>query len=103
MKPIEISIRTEFSSRLCHPIITWSNTLGHDLSNALSTIPVRQLEQAEMAFKVAHKKQKIKKIHNSNAKITLETLKNSHFEKKNLVFLNYVNNRKPNRAKKEIS
>ena len=103
MKPIEISIRTEISSSLYHPSITWSHTLGHDLSNALSTIPIRHIEQVEMAFKVAHKKRKIKKIHNSNAKITLETLKNSHFEKKILVFLNYVNNRKPSRAKKEIS
>ena len=34
---------------------------------------------------------------------TFKILKNSHFEKKSLVFLNYVNNRKPNRAKKKIS
>ena len=81
MKPIEISIRLEISSRPYHPIIMWSNRLGHDLSNALSTIPIRHIEQVEMAFKVAHKKRKIKKIQNSNPK-TLKILKNSHFEKK---------------------
>ena len=69
MKPIEISIRTEISSRLYHPIIIWLNTLGHDLSNALSTIDIRNIEQVEMAFKVAQKKRKINKIQNSNAKL----------------------------------
>ena len=67
MKPIEISIRTEISSRLYHPIIMWLNTLGHDLSNALSTIDIRNIEQVEMAFKVAQKKRK--KQENSNAKL----------------------------------
>ena len=57
MKPIEISIRSEISSRPYHPIITWSNTLGHDLSNALSTIPIRHIEQAEMALKAHTKKE----------------------------------------------
>ena len=42
--------------------------MDHHLSNALSTIPIRHVEQAEMAFKVAHKKRKIKKIQNSNPK-----------------------------------
>ena len=103
MKPIEISIRTEISSSLYHPSITWSHTLGHDLSNALSTIPIRHIEQVEMAFKVAHKKRKIKKMQIQITKITLKILENSHLEKKKLLFLNYVNNRKPNRAKKKIS
>ena len=56
MKPIEILIRTEISSRLYHPIIMWLNTFGHDLSKALSTIDIRNIEQVEMAFKVAQKK-----------------------------------------------
>ena len=103
MKPIEISIHTEISSCLYHVFITSSNILSHDLSNALSTIAIRYIEQAEMAFKVAHKKRKIKKIQIQITKITLKILENSHLEKKNLVFLNYVNNRKPNRAKKKIS
>ena len=102
MKPIEISIRTEISSRLYHPIIMWLNTLGHDLSNALSTIDIRNIEQVEMAFKVAQKKRKIKKIQNSNAKL-LKFSKTHISRKKSLVFLDYVNNRKPSRAKKNIS
>ena len=58
MRPIDISIRTEISSRLYYLFITWSNTLGHDLSNALSTIDIRHIEQAEMALKVHTKKRK---------------------------------------------
>ena len=105
MKPIEISIRTEISRRLYHPIIMWSNILGHDISNALSTIIIRRIEQAEIAFKGVYKKGKIKKIQNSNPKIhvTLKILETSHLKKKILVFLNYVNKRKPKRAKKKIS
>ena len=102
MKPIEISIHTEISSRLYHPIIMWFNTLGHDLSNALSTIDIRNIGQVEMAFKVAQKKRKINKIQDSNAKL-LKFSKTHISRKKSLIFLNYVNNRKPNRAKKQIS
>ena len=57
MRPIDISNRTEISSRLYYLFITWSNTLGHDLSNALSTIDIRHIEQAEMALKVHTKKE----------------------------------------------
>ena len=81
MKPIEISIRSEISSHIYYPIITWSNILGHDLSNALSTMSIRHREQTEMTFKVAHKKPKNQENPNFKRK-TLKILKNSHFEKK---------------------
>ena len=62
VKPIEISIHREISSRLYHSNITRSYVLGHAFSNALSTMVIRPIEQAEQAFKVALK--------NENSKIS---------------------------------
>ena len=61
IRPIEISIHREYSSCPYYPNITWSWTLDHTLSNALSTIFIRQVERAQSTFKVAHKNTKSKK------------------------------------------
>ena len=62
VKPVEISIRTEISIRLYHSFITWSNTVGYGLSNALSTMCMRHVEQVEHAFKLARKNAKSTQI-----------------------------------------
>ena len=61
MRPIEISIHREISSRLYHSFITWSYTMGFAISDALSTMAIRHIEQAASAFKVAHKNAKSRK------------------------------------------
>merc|ERR1711954_381 len=58
VRPIEISIDREISSRLYHSYITRSYALDHALSNALSTMVIRPIEKIERAFKVAHKNEK---------------------------------------------
>ena len=60
VRPIEISIHREISSRLYHLYITRSYALDHALSNALSTMAIRPMEQTEQALKVAHKNEKSK-------------------------------------------
>ena len=61
VKPIEISIPREFSSRLYYPCITQSYVLGHVLSNALSVMAIQHVERDESTFKVAQKNAKSRK------------------------------------------
>ena len=61
VQPIEYSIQRESSYSLTHSSILISETLGHALSNALSTILIRRLQLAVPRFKVAHKNGKSRK------------------------------------------
>ena len=101
VRPIEISIHREISSRLYYSYITRSYALDHALSNALSTMVIRPIEKIEQTFKVAHKNEKSKNSNLNRKKLHQSLKKNSH--KFLCFFSNYFNNRKPYRAKKKIS
>ena len=78
VRPIEISIHREISSRLYHSYITRSYALDHALSNALSTMVIRPIEKIEQAFKVAHKNEKSKNPNLNRKKLHQSLKKNSH-------------------------
>ena len=80
VRPIEISIHREISSRLYvyHSYIILSYALDHALSNALSTMVIRPIEKIEQAFKVAHKNEKSKNPNLNRKKLHQSLKKNAH-------------------------
>ena len=103
VRPIEISTHTEISRRLYHSYIPSSNTLSYDLSNALLTMCIRHVEGAELAFKVAHKNAKSRKI---QIQIQDEWLKSwktySYFGEKFFVFSIMIITASPTDPRKQI-